>query len=103
MKTLIAAIALFVTVPALADQPVPSEQQRTDEIRKMHWVKTGSVDLDASKSSISLPPDYIMISGPEARRFDFISNAQEDPNIEAIVVNRKTENVVFSSITMRAS
>jgi uncharacterized membrane-anchored protein len=95
MKTLIAAIALFVAVPALADQPVLSEQQRTDEIRKMHWVKTGAVDLDASKSSISLPPDYMMISGPEARRFDFITNAQEDPNTEAVVANMKTDNIVF--------
>jgi len=95
MKTLIVAFALLVTVPALADQPVLSEQQIRDEVRNMHWVRTGSVALDASKSSISLPPDYIMISGPEARRFDFISNAQEDPNIEAVVVNRKTDNVVF--------
>lgn len=96
MRGQLVAIALLCAVPtALADQPILTDQQRQDEIRNMHWVKSGAVDLATSKSSVRLPTGYMMISDREARRFDFLTNAQEDPNTEAVVVNRQNSNLVF--------
>jgi len=96
MKALLVATLLLSAIPAaLADQPVMTDQQKRDEIRAMPWVSKGTVPLATSKSSIALPAGYVAISAADARRFDYLINAEEDPDIEAVVVNNDSFNFVM--------
>jgi uncharacterized membrane-anchored protein len=96
MKALLVATLLLSAMPvALADQPVMTLQQKRDEIRAMPWVSKGTIALATSKSSIALPAGYVAISGADARRFDYLINAEEDPDIEAVVVNNDSFNFVM--------
>ena len=92
---LIATVLLSAMSVALADQPVMTDQQKRDEIRAMPWISKGTIPLATSKSSIALPAGYVAISGATARRFDYLINAEEDPDIEAVVVNNDSFNFVM--------
>jgi hypothetical protein len=47
-------IGILLSGSAAADQPVLTDQQRTDAIAQLNWLQAGTYKLPASKSTIAL-------------------------------------------------
>jgi uncharacterized membrane-anchored protein len=82
---------------AAADQPVLTDQQRTDAIIHLNWLQAGTYKLPASNSTIALPEGYSMVRGEDARRLLTLA-AEADDATEAVVMSPQfKDEIVFEN------
>lgn len=104
MALLIARLAglLLLLIPTLGDAQTPGSDSKprdpSEEISSMHWMEApATIKLPLSHSSVALPGGYSMVSGADAQRLEFLSNAVHDDSIEGVIVRVNNLNsVVFN-------
>jgi uncharacterized membrane-anchored protein len=62
------------------------------EIQSMHWFPASGFQLTGSKSSITVLPDFQLLSGAEARRLREIADGTSDPQTEVEAFNVATKS-----------
>jgi DNA topoisomerase IA len=82
---------------AISRRTVLTEQQRTDAISQLNWLKAGTYKLPASNSTIALPEGYLMVRGEDARRLLTLS-AESDDAADAVVMSPHfNDEIVFEN------
>jgi uncharacterized membrane-anchored protein len=90
-------LAALTTSWAISRRTVLTEQQRTDAISQLNWLKAGTYKLPASNSTIALPEGYLMVRGEDARRLLTLS-AESDDAAEAVVMSPHfNDEIVFEN------
>ncbi|HEV2547815.1 MAG TPA: DUF2167 domain-containing protein [Stellaceae bacterium] len=92
----VAVLCLAVITPAQAQM---TPEQRREEVGKIPWVRNGSHKLGESSSTISIPPDHVAAFAADAVRFESLvgNGGLAAKHVEAVVVNRRNEQVIFQS------
>ncbi len=95
---LIFVAGLFAALgPSLAAAQTLTDQQITDEMAKMHWTRgPANATLPMSKSLLALPDGYVLVTGAEAQRFEFLNGGPNDTTIEAVALKSDvTERIIY--------
>jgi uncharacterized membrane-anchored protein len=92
----LAALCLLMPAPSRAQM---TPEQRRDEIDKIPWAVEGSHKLGESSSTLSIPPDHVAAFAADAVRFETLLGNGDlaSRHVEAVVVNRRNEQVIFQS------
>jgi uncharacterized membrane-anchored protein len=95
--TAASVIAVLLNGSAAADQPVLTDEQRTDAIIHLNWLQPGTYKLPASHSTIALPEAYMMVRGEDARQLLTLA-AEADDAAEAVVMSPHfKDEIVFEN------
>jgi len=99
LRSAAAALALLAFALATPSHAQMTPEQRREEMGKIPWVRDGKHKLDESSSTLSLPPDHAAAFAGEAARFErLLGNGDlASRHLEAVVVNRRNEQVIFQS------
>lgn len=85
---------LSVEVDQAVAQQTPTNSPE-DQVRAMHWVRTGTMKLTASSSSITVPPGFFGVSGDEARKVEELSEGESEANVEGVLLDHSHDTVIF--------
>src|SRR6266446_5681931 len=84
--TLSAVVAVLMSRVVAADQPMLTDQQRTDAIIHLNWLHAGTYKLPASNSTIALPEGYVAVDDwadvDPVKMLDAIRENTEEANAE---------------------
>jgi uncharacterized membrane-anchored protein len=96
MAGALALLCLAGTAPSWAQM---TPEQRREEMGKIPWVRDGSHKLGESSSTLSLPRDHAAAFAADAVRFETLLGNGDlaSKHVEAVVVNRRNEQVIFQS------
>jgi uncharacterized membrane-anchored protein len=101
LRLVAAAVALLALALALAtpSHAQMTPEQRREELGKIPWVRDGKHKLEESSSTLSLPPDHAAAFAANAVRFETLLGNGDlaSRHVEAVVVNRRNEQVIFQS------
>ena len=98
MKKLYTLLAVWIMLSfapvAHADDPSfpPTQQAMNQEIINLPWeYELQKYPLEKSNSHFKLSEGFALLRGDAARRFDFLTQGMEDPDMEALIYNQDTE------------
>jgi uncharacterized membrane-anchored protein len=95
--TLSGVVVVLMSRAVAADQPMLTDQQRTDAIIHLNWLHAGTYKLPASNSTIALPEGYMMVRGEDAKRLLTLA-AEHDDAAEAVVMSPHfKDEIVFEN------
>jgi uncharacterized membrane-anchored protein len=99
VRSVAAALAVLCFLMSVPSQAQMTPEQRRDEIGKIPWVREGSHKLAQSTSTISIPHDHVAAFAADAVRFETLVGNSDlaSKHVEAVVVNRRNEQVIFQS------
>jgi len=98
IKFIIATITMIVASSHLAASKAIPKTEKTieEEILRLDWKETGTYELPASHSKISLPENHMAAFGKDAQHFNTLSgNPDKDEAIEAVVIGENYSTVYF--------
>ena len=92
----LAVLCLVATTPAQAQM---TPEQRREALGKVPWVHDGKHKLGESSSTLALPHDHAAAFAADAVRFETLLGNGDlaSRHVEAVVVNRRNEQVIFQS------
>jgi uncharacterized membrane-anchored protein len=96
-RWLVRAITLAMVFGAFLPHGFAQQQSQSaeDQVKSLHWIRSGTLDLAASSSKVSLPVGFVGIEGQDARTFEKLTQAHVNDETEGFLVNKNDDEVVF--------
>jgi uncharacterized membrane-anchored protein len=80
------ALLLALALPSAGRADQQTDQQKKEEIQRMHWIAQGDMKFKTSSSALALPKDFRGVAGSDAARLNQILNADDSSTTEGVIV-----------------